>query len=261
MLYSIIILYSIKFINCCLILRYKIPSKRSMITSLEATSKEIRSKISKDTRSAPISLTHDGWTSNMTQSYDTVICHVVTDKWELKSAVLQTKKVEGKHTDENIAANLQATMTDWKLSPPTAITTDNAANEQKAIRMLGITRFGCFGHRINLVVKKALETPDISSLLKKGRHLVSFFHKSSSATDLLIAKQKLLVPSKISHRLVMDCPTRWNSTLSMLSRLAEQMPIIVNVASDEKCAFQNWLQIQSKQTPTRLKRSAQHRMF
>lgn len=118
MLYSIIILYSIKFINCCLILRYKIPSKRSMITSLEATSKEIRSKISKDTRSAPISLTHDGWTSNMTQSYDTVTCHVVTDKWELKSAVLQTKKVEGKHTGENIAANLQATMTDWKFFAP-----------------------------------------------------------------------------------------------------------------------------------------------
>ena len=40
-------------------------------------------------------------------------------------------------------------------------------------------------------------------------------------------------PEKIGHKLIMDCPTRWNSTLSMLRRLIEQMPVLVNIANDD----------------------------
>lgn len=84
-------------------------------------------------------------------------------------------QVEGKHTGENIAASIHATLDEWNFGTPQAITTDNAANEQKAIRLLNIDRFGFFGHRINLVVKNALEIPSVRDLLKKGRTLVSFF--------------------------------------------------------------------------------------
>jgi hypothetical protein len=40
-----------------------------------------------------VALTHDGWTSNSTQSYDTVTCHMIQTDWELKHAVLGTVKV------------------------------------------------------------------------------------------------------------------------------------------------------------------------
>ncbi|WAR31598.1 ZBED1-like protein [Mya arenaria] len=214
--------------------RYTIPSKKSVVKSLEGKMEEMKKKIIKDVAGQQVSLTHDGWTSISTQSFDTVTCHMINDDWELKSAVLQTKKIEGQHTSENIAANLKQTIECWGLTPA-VITTDNAANEKKAVSLLGLTRFGCFGHRLNLAVKKSLQLPLVSELLKKGRHLVTFFHKSSSASDLMMKKQKIVFsssPQLIGHRLIMDCPTRWNSTQEMIRRLLEQMPVLMNVASD-----------------------------
>ncbi|XP_069114751.1 E3 SUMO-protein ligase ZBED1-like [Argopecten irradians] len=124
-----------------------------------------------------------------------------------------------------------ATKNKWNIPTPTA-TTDNAANEIKAFDILKWQRFGCYGHRINLAVKTALGIPEISKLLGKGRKLVAFFHQSSSAADFLRDHQ--LVQLKKTHKLIQDCPTKWNSSLSMLERLLEQTPPIMAVVHDPK---------------------------
>jgi len=146
---------------------------------------------------------------------------------------IKSLQVEGQHTGKNIAASIQRTVDEWSIGLPNAVTTDNAANEQKATRLLGYTRFGCYGHRINLVVLKAIQCAEIKDLLKKGRTLVSFFHKSSSATDMLTEQQRVNTgqTGKKDHRLIMDCKTRLNSTLNMLDRLVEQTPYFVNIAN------------------------------
>lgn len=38
----------------------------------------------------------------------------------------------------------------------------------------------------------------------------------------------------IGHRLIVNCPTRWNSSLDMLKRVLEQTPAIMAVANDKK---------------------------
>lgn len=120
----------------------------------------------------------------------------------------------------------------WNLKDYVFIT-DNAANEQKAIRLLGAPRIGCYGHRLNLVVKHALNNTDACLLVAKGRAVVTFFHTSTSATELLLEKQKLLLPeSEQNHRLIQDVQTRWNSTLEMLARLYEQHQTLCAVAAD-----------------------------
>ena len=149
----------------------------------------------------------------------------------MKTAVLETKKMEGWHTSEKIAAALRETEQRWAFNDPMA-TTDNAANEKNAFEILQWPRFGCYGHRLNLVVKNTLSIPKVSKILGKGRSLVTFFHSSSSVSDELVRKQRLLLSEdKVGHKLIMDVATRWNSTLAMLERLCEQTPAIMALAN------------------------------
>ena len=52
----------------------------------------------------------------------------------------------------------------WKLTNPTCVT-NNAANERKAIEILGWERAGCYRHCINLIVKNALEVTEVNKIL------------------------------------------------------------------------------------------------
>lgn len=96
----------------------------------------------------------------------------------------------------------------WNLpSLPTAAT-DNAANEIKTFKYLQWTRFEC------LAVKKAISIRELSNMLAKGKRRVTYYHQSSSATDVLKGKQLLLF-DLTTLKLIQDVPTRWNSTLDM----------------------------------------------
>ena len=54
-----------------------------------------------------------------------------------------------------ISEELKVTHHRWALPDPIA-TAANAANEQKAFHLLGWVRYGCYGHRINLIVKELI---------------------------------------------------------------------------------------------------------
>ena len=66
----------------------------------------------------------------------------------------------------NVVAHLYflGTKQEWNLPNITAVS-DNAANEKKALKLLNWTRFGCYGHRLNLIVKHSLEVNEVSRLL------------------------------------------------------------------------------------------------
>lgn len=140
--------------------------------------------------------------------------------------------MENVHTPENNALELKKVQTDWSITELIA-TTDNARNEQKAYEILGMQRFGCYGHRINLIVKNALAFPEVGRILGKARKIVTFFHQSSSVSEMLKAKQRLFLDEKlVGHKLVIDVVTRWNSTLYMLRRLLEQYPCLMALANE-----------------------------
>ena len=139
----------------------------------------------------------------------------------------------GSHIGENIANALSEVKANWSL-PNIIAVTDNAANEKKAFEILKWIRFGCYGHRINLVVKNALSSSkEVTHVIAKGRKLVTFFHQSTSASDVWLSKQLLVLKEEhAKHKLIMDVPTRWNSTVVMLRRLLEVSPAILALASD-----------------------------
>lgn len=103
--------------------------------------------------------------------------------------VLQTTKIDGPHTSENIGIYLESVKSTWGL-PEIIAVTDNASVEVKTFRDLGWVRIGCIGHTLNLVVRDALKGKSVSRLVAKGRNLVSSFHRSPLATGFLDEKQR-----------------------------------------------------------------------
>ena len=213
--------------------RYKVPDRRNLIKGLEKKKMQIEEKIKADLQHChDVAITHDGWTSCNTESYSTVTGHYIDQDWNLKSVSLCTEKVIGSHTSENIASHLQKVKDEWNL-PSCVAVTDNAANEKKAFEILNWTRFGCYGHRVNLAVRNSLSETNVSRLVGKGRKLVSFFHHTSNVNDILMEKQ-LLLGDETNLKLIMDVVTRWNSTYSMLERINKLVPAIVATANDSR---------------------------
>lgn len=90
----------------------------------------------------------------------------------------------------------------------------------------------CIAHTLNLASQKALKVDKVSELLVKVRKLVTFFHKSPKATEILREmKIQLHLPN---HKLIHDVSTRWNSSLEMLERFGEQQPAVLNTLLSRK---------------------------
>ncbi len=215
----------------CMEPRYSVPCRKTIMTQMKQRHELLKAEILREVNDNSIGITHDSWTSLNTESYDTVTASYISDDWKLKCCVLETTKVEGPHTAENIASTLTDIKLRWKFGEQ-VITTDNAANEIKAVKLLDWERLSCMGHNLNLIVKAGLK--EVSGLVAKGRSLVAFFHHSSSASAMLQEKQKLLLAKEFhGHKLINDCPTKWNSTLEMMQRLTEQTAALHGVATDE----------------------------
>ncbi|XP_060079893.1 E3 SUMO-protein ligase ZBED1-like [Ylistrum balloti] len=167
---------------------------------------DVKVKVLNSLREATtVALTTDGWTSRVTESYVTVTVQFIDKNWEMKSYVLQTRRMDEKHTGVNIAGVISAAVVEWGLMDKhPALVSDNAANMVVAARECGLTPFvRCFAHTLNLVV---------------------FFHKSTVANTILKQKQKLLGLSE--HKLKIDVSTRWNSAYDMLERYLEQQAAV-----------------------------------
>lgn len=147
--------------------------------------------------------------------------------WNMKSYVLQTIHVDVSHTGVNIGNVLKEALTEWKL--PTehevALVTDNASNMEIAAKTADLhPHIGCFAHTVNLACQRGLTVFALDRLLGRIRKVVSFFHRSTTATAVLKSKQQLL--SLPIHKLVQDVQTRWNSSYEMIQRYLEQEPAI-----------------------------------
>ena len=179
-----------------------------------------------------VGLTTDAWTSVATENYITYTAHYITEDWKLKNYVLSTQASEERHSAENLAENMKDTEEQWgidKLIFPPVYVHDNASNVTKAPKIMDIPRIGigCLAHTINLAATSATSLREVTNILNKARKIVTTFKRSSLAANTLRNKQELLLPDK-QHKLLQDCPTRWNSSYDMLERLNEQSQVCEN---------------------------------
>ena len=125
-----------------------------------------------------ISLTTDDWTSRSTKGYMAITAHFVSSNMELKSRILECRRITSSQTAEHIAEELTSVMEYWNIKEKVyAVVTDNAANMVAAIRRLPtIYHVPCFAHTLNLVVQDTLKNlKTLEEARVKIRNIVSFF--------------------------------------------------------------------------------------
>ena len=172
--------------------RYNLPSRTTFAEQIiPAWHKAGKDKLLQQLNAQQyVALTADGWTSRTNDPYLTITVHYLDD-WQLVSKVLQTEKIEGKHTGENICLELDAALESWGISSKVqAITIDNAANMVKACSLANLLQIPCFAHTLNLAAQKA-EDPS-NKFTKFIRPVVAYFHKSHVGWQVMFTIQFLI---------------------------------------------------------------------
>jgi len=112
------------------------------------------------------------------------------------------------HTGQNIADAIVDILDNWELSSNGLITTttDNGSNIVAAFRSLRFLHISCFGHNLDLAIKKGLNIHQIQRALGRCHSLVELFHRSwKKSRDLRMKQEQCGLPQ---HKLMGDVATR-----------------------------------------------------
>ena len=204
--------------------RYQLPSRSTVTRSLLPNKYEkLKDAVKLELKQVKhVALTTDLWTSNQTLSYLTLTCHYINQEMQLCSKVLETVHVLQKdHTAPNLAEELKKIAQEWEITENICyIITDNAANIVAAVNLLGWRHLPCFAHTLNLIVQDSLKAINgLPRLQQKCKDIVSYFHRSSKATEKLLSLQSQSHTTTKVVKLKQDVETRWNSTYYMMERL------------------------------------------
>jgi len=167
------------------------------------------------------------WFSGQRVSYMVVPCHFVDSWWHLQKRVLNFCNVPPPYSGVIIADALKKCFIDWGIENKVCtITIENARNNDVAIRILKdefgvkktlsvggeIFHVRCCAHIINLLVQDEIsQIGDIVDCVRDGiKYLIASEGMLKQFGE--IAKQLQLS----SKKLILDVPTRWNSTYMML---------------------------------------------
>ncbi|XP_047333327.1 zinc finger BED domain-containing protein RICESLEEPER 2-like [Impatiens glandulifera] len=187
-----------------------------------------------------ISLTTDIWKSKVQKiSYMCVTSHFVDSNWNLHKRLLSFIPLPPPHAGHDIFNGLMKCTKDWRIEHKVfTISVDNASNNDSAIRIAKETlsksrkfplegklfHVRCTAHILNLVVQDGLS--EIQNIIDDVKKSVQFINQSES---------RLRKFSDVVHhlriqvkKLIIDCPTHWNSTYEMLVeayRVKDAFPI------------------------------------
>jgi len=190
-----------------------------------------------------VCLTLDHWTSKAHHNYTGVTAHFIDPGWKAHNMSLGIFLHEGPSTAIDLERSFLKLCLE-KLSSVKifACTTDTTANMNSfgmKLEKMGVAHIYCSDHVLHLTCKlcytkseKTFGIPYATSM-QKAKAVVTFFHKSTQATEKLKKKQDALESCKGEPKgVVDDVVTRWWSTFDMISRLLELRPAIDIMATE-----------------------------
>lgn len=217
---------------------YNVPSKQTISKYVSISYDKMKADLIQCIAAQTgISLTCDHWTSLATEGFLTVTGHFIDQNWEFQNCVLATRKTTERHTGENIASDIMNICSEFgiKASLVASLVTDNASNMVSCASHLpeSFTHVRCFGHTLQLSIRGAFDKiPSITRTIGAAKHIVNHFRRSVNVnTELHIRQRQMGIPE---NSLILDCPTRWNSTYDMFLRLLEQRLAVYAVLHDPK---------------------------
>ena len=219
---------------------YSVPSKQTISKYVTISYDQMKTDLIRCIAAQTgISLTCDHWTSLATEGYITVTGHFIDDNWRFQNCVLATRKTTEREGENiaNIATDIKTVCAEFGIKAPmvTSLVTDNASNMVSCAALLpdSFTHIRCFGHTLQLSIRGAFDKINtITRTISAAKQIVSHFQRSVNINTELQIRQKQMGVAENS--LILDCPTRWNSTYDMFERLLEQRLAIYAVLHDTK---------------------------
>ncbi|KAG5548554.1 hypothetical protein RHGRI_014043 [Rhododendron griersonianum] len=175
-----------------------------------------------------ICLTTDSWTSIQNVSYMCLTAHFIDKDWKLHKRILNFCVVTS-HKGEAIGRAVETCLVEWGIEKLCTLTVDNATANDVAIEYLkkrlsrksGTFILGgeffqvrCSAHILNLIVKDGLT--ELKYSLTRIRDAVKYVRSSPQREQRFkacVEKERIT----FKNSLILDVPTRWNSTYLMLA--------------------------------------------
>ncbi|XP_071694326.1 zinc finger BED domain-containing protein RICESLEEPER 2-like [Rutidosis leptorrhynchoides] len=197
-----------------------------------------------------ISLTTDCWKSSHQRiEYMVITGHFIDYKWRLHKRVLNFVHVPPPRTGRDIADGIYKCLKDWGIEDKVfSISVDNASYNDRVVETLRknfslsrklpckgrLLHVRCCAHILNICVKDGLSK--IDHVIEEVREAVKYINYSEARTQTFANVAHQL---KVHDRkLLIDVPTRWNSTYDMLS-LALKFKDVFPSYAEYELKFQN----------------------
>jgi hypothetical protein len=173
-----------------------------------------------------VSLTTDGWTSIKKKSYMALTAHFIDNEWNLVKKVLNFRELDG-HRGIDIGKGVESCLNEWGFDNVLSISVDNASANDSAIDFMKMIleknyncllkgkwmHIRCAAHITNLIVQDGMRK--VNNSIEGIRCAVKWIKKSGSRIEKF-AKCAQSARCDSTKSLVLDCPSRWNSTYTML---------------------------------------------
>ncbi|KAL4564892.1 hypothetical protein LXL04_028968 [Taraxacum kok-saghyz] len=204
-----------------------------------------------------ISLTTDCWKStHKTIEYMVITGHFIDQNWRLQKRVLSFVHVPPPRGGNDIADAIYKCLKEWEIEEKifTISVDNNASYNDKALKRLKeifsrvrklvcggrLFHVRCCAHILNLLVRDGLGT--IDSVIGEVREAIKYLNNSEARLQRFSDYAHQLQIK--DRKLVLDVPTRWNSTYDMLfvalkfkdvfPRFAESDPLFSHLPIDKE---------------------------
>ncbi|CAJ2652666.1 unnamed protein product [Trifolium pratense] len=176
-----------------------------------------------------ISLTTDMWkSSHQVVEYMVITGHFIDAGWNLQKRVLSFVKVPAPRRGIDVADAIYKCLKSWGIENKVfSVSVDNASYNDSCLRYLkdylslssklildgSLFHVRCCAHILNLLVQDGLSK--IKDIIFNVRESVKYINHNDARLKAFcdVVEQRGLKERK----LIIDCPTRWNSTFNMLS--------------------------------------------